>query len=424
MILLNGKLKDFTTTTAPTQIKLGVRIMCAVFLSVIFSIPHSSGCHAATRNMTTCSQSAFIAAYDSALPGDTIAFPSGDCSILWNGAVLLNKANLTIKGAGIGKTIIDTNGGVLKTIGEAANGLRITDLELRNCQNCLYMDGDSVGQASKNIRIDNCRFSNAYYGIHTEGFGTGVADHNIFDATYAAVIYGAAADRMENSTYPVMLGTDQAWYFEDNLISNTCNAPYGGHFIASNTGSRYVLRYNTFSSPQNGCRNSVWDPVDVHGYGYRQTRGSYTWEIYENNFDIYETSARLVDIRGGQGVIFNNRFRGSSGYEIVFRDDQKCDLNPSCVYPCKDQINNTYAWGNKYKCGDNVNTGCSIGSNLLPVNNCNAADGGSLQLDRDYHNTRMPEYVPFAYPHPLTTKVLDAPQNLTISPPLVDNGAN
>jgi hypothetical protein len=261
---------------------------------------------------------------------------------------------------------------------------------------------------------------NSYYFIHTEGFGTGVADHNTFDATYGAVIYGAAADRVDNSTFPFTLGTDKAWYFEDNIISNVCNAPSGGHFIASNCGSRYVLRYNTISDPPTGCIGSVWDPVDVHGYGYRVTRGSFTWEIYNNTFDIYETSARLVHIRGGQGVIYNNMFRGNSGFEISLTDDQRCDLNPSCTYPCKDQINHSYGWGNKNNCGNTVTTGCSSGT-ALPIsdaNDCDAASGGSLQLNRDFFDTQMSGYTAYTYPHPLTTLGIlpSPPKNLRIVP--------
>ncbi|NLG19538.1 MAG: T9SS type A sorting domain-containing protein [Fibrobacter sp.] len=332
-------------------------------------------------NATSLSQSSVQTAINSASPGDTIQLPAESSS--WSGQLSITKKDLTIQGKGIGSTIISAGNKSIYLSGESANGLRITGIEFRNGNQVIYSAGSgSPRQAIKNLRIDHCKLQGNYIFIETTGAATGVFDHNTFLDSYAARLYGSN-DPVARPPYP--LGTSDALFFEDNTISVTSggNPP---HWIASNSHSKYVVRYNTFD-----YKKSLWDIIDAHGACEVKGRGSATWEIYNNKIGLVPTISRVIHLRGGQGVVFNNTFTGyNPSKAITITDYAVCNgpCTQSCTsYPCPDMINHAYFWNNR------------IGTTPVnPVNNCS----NYIKLDRDYFNSEMPDYKPYTYPHPLT----------------------
>ncbi len=335
----------------------------------------------------SCSLSDVKAALASASPGDIVSLPAG--SSTWSGPLSIDKSSITIQGNGIGSTIISGSGMLFTTRGETASGLRITGIELRTCKQCIYEYGSGTPrQAIKNFRFDHCKFVNAYIVLETGGGATGVIDHCEFLDTYAARLYGS---NDASAKFPVKLGTSDAIFVEDNTVTVTSKGT-PPHFIASNSWSKYVVRHNTFNYAK-----SLWDIIDAHGYCEVSGRGSATWEIYDNTFNLVPTIDRVIHLRGGQGVVYNNDFLNyKPSRAITITDYSYC--NPPCVqscssYPCKDQINNSFFWNNK------INA-----ASTNPVSNCN-----QVKLDRDYYNAPMTNYTPYEYPHPLTNKLGSIP---------------
>jgi len=159
------------------------------------------------------------------------------------------------------------------------------------------------------------------------------------------------------------------------------------HFIASNSGSRYVVRHNNFT-----YNASLWNIIDAHGYCEVAGRGSFTWEVYDNTFTLPPSLDAVMHFRGGQGVVYNNNFNSSdSGPEWAIHLTDYMTCSPPCVdtcsgYPCKDQITHSYFWNNKKN-----------GTPFNVTNDCPVV----LQENRDYSNSQMPGYTSYTYPHPL-----------------------
>jgi hypothetical protein len=152
----------------------------------------------------------------------------------------------------------------------------------------------------------------------------------------------------------------------------------------------------------------LWNIVDAHGACEVKGRGSATWEIYDNTFKLIPWIDQVINLRGGQGVVFNNTFTGvyTPRHPIAVTDYAVCvgNCTQSCtVYPCPDMINHAYFWNNKIRT-----------SSVNPVNNCS----GFIKLNRDYFIGTMPGYVPYTFPHPLTTSSLrkEAEVEITMMP--------
>ncbi len=346
------------------------------FMGTCISLPYAK-----TIRVNDCSISSVKTAVANALPGDIIVLPSGTGS--WTSVLSINKKNLTLKGNGIGSTVITCGTKTISLSGETANNLRITGIEFRSGSQLIFAYGSGTPrQAVKNLRVDHCKFSGTYIAIETNGAATGVFDHCVFENTYGARLYGSN-DAVTRP--PFKLGTNDALFFEDNTI-NVSRSGTPPHFIASNSFSKYVVRHNNFN-----YQKSLWDIVDAHGACEVKGRGSATWEIYDNTFNIIPSMDRVIHLRGGQGVVFNNVFQGySPSKPITITDYATC--NGPCAQncmgtSCPDLINHAYFWNNK------------VGSkNVDPVNACSRA----LQLNRDYFYTEMPGYSQYSYPHPLT----------------------
>jgi hypothetical protein len=339
--------------------------------------------YARTISVKSVSFSDVQSALNSALPGDVISLPGG--SATWSSSLSINKKGLTLKGNGIGSTIIQCGKKTISLSGETANNLRITGIEFRSGSQLIFASGTGTPrQAVKNLRVDHCKFVGTSVAIETGGAATGVFDHCVFENTYAARIYGS---NDATARPPFKLGTSDALFFEDNTINVTASGS-PSHFIASNSFSKYVVRHNVFN-----YQKSLWDIVDAHGACEVRGRGSATWEIYENTFSIVPWMNRIIHLRGGQGVVFNNVFQGyNPSKPITITDYAVCNgpCTQSCkTYPCPDLINHAYFWNNK------------IGSKVVdPVNVCSEM----LKLNRDYFIGEMPNYIPFTYPHPLTAE--------------------
>lgn len=388
---------------------INIKIFClAIIFYGLFGLAKSS--QAATKNAASCRFADVQAACNSAASGDVIIIPS--CAQTdWGANTLeIDKSNLTVQGQGVGNTIISGSDTGIYPKGELANGLRITGIEFRNFNMAIY-NYNNHDEGVKNLRVDHCKFLNNAIVFNSYGHITGVFDHDVFEDISAGFrIFG---DDNATATFPFVLGTSDAIFVEDStlLVNNTCPS----HFITSRTGSRYVIRHNTFTY-NIGCG---WvATIDAHGMcegSDFEQRGSFTFEVYNNTINgTAGANGKTFQFRGGQGVVFNNNI---TSYNIntpyLFLDDYRVsqsDCATSCyqgcctTYPCTDQINHTYVWNNTFMGGP------------LDVESC---DENFIKLGRDYWTTD-PGYVPYTYPHPLTqsgqsdTVAPSAPSGLTV----------
>jgi len=363
---------------------------------IVFGILIPSISSAATRTMTACTSAAWDTAYNAASAGDTIAFPSGSCSVSLSKTIA--KQNLTIQGQGAGTTIV-TGGFTIS--GSSANGLRITGIEFRTGPALNW-----TGSPSSNLnglRIDNCKFQNMEYATNFYGAvpTNVVIDNNVFDSITGEGNY-VFGNCSATDAFPYTLGTNEGVYFEDNVVQNSTNMR---HFIASRCGSRYIIRYNFFNNLYQ------WDPFDAHdNYEGQNEAGSISWEFYNNVLQYTGTGKRIFHLRGGQGVLWNNYVSGNQAGGIDLNSYMLCEnVCTKGATNCRWYPHYVYAWNNKHNCSslascdpNNITACCTSGSTWNATASCSGG-GSNQQLVEgvDYFNYAMSGYTPYTYPHPL-----------------------
>ncbi len=367
-----------------------------------------------TINAESCSQTDVQDAITLANDGDTVNVPEGTCT--WISGITINK-RIILRGAGQDKTIITSNiAGVLLSAGSAS---RITQLGF-----ILQNDnGGGINIGGKNWRIDHCSFKNfmgyIIEGITSRDAGTfgyhplGVIDHCEFLNT--RIVSFGDLSLMANAIWkePLGLGTNNAVFAEDNTMSYTIFS----NAIDSNYGGRYVFRYNQIT-------DSYIEAHAVQG----ENRAARSWEIYNNeliqqNLGIWVT----MFLRGGTGVVFNNRIMGTWNSDLGLNSRRSCDtfsVSGKCDgtslwdgneagqngYPCRDQpgrstdqwlwtasnpyppqeLDPVYEWNN-LKNGNDIS--------FFSHDTCSA---NHIQEGREFYNDiQRPNYVPYPYPHPI-----------------------
>jgi cysteine-rich repeat protein len=298
-----------------------------------------------TIQATSCNQVDVQNAINIALDGDRVLIPEGNCSwgsdnFVDNLAVVLNKG-IILEGAGVDKTTITANGGLQSVAIQAGTGegrpWRITGFTLLRGPD--YGDTDSrligVGGAANHWRIDHMRFEgkwavqldgkyvhNIDNAIGTVSESHGLIDNCTFLGNASVNIMGDPYsipdnDPRRSAHRPISLGTSEAVYIEDSHF-NSFNRGVENSVAATDAyiGGRYVFRYN---------RGRTYS--DNHP-------GTFSYEIYENELSGAPVLFWFVTLRGGTGVVFNNRFSLDGAYmaeAINLRNDRSW---PSKGLPC------------------------------------------------------------------------------------------
>ncbi len=409
-------------------------LICLI-ISIFLLLPIIS---AATINAPSCSQTDVQAAANAAQDGDTVLVPAGTCTwftLTSNApALFIDKKNIILNGAGIGKTIIidETSDAIGTKYGEhlitvegvAGKPFRITGFTLRR-----YTIGDTdssfinIRGSAMNWRVDHNEFiTSTSFGspdtcVGTSGFTYGLIDNNLFRGMGRVVIMGDADASWKR---PLTLGTSNAVYIENNQYNNSLNGTYiMSNAVDSNNGGRYVFRHND-------C-----DGGYVEAHGSQWGRGTFSYEVYENVIRDSPVIWVPFSFRGGTGVIFNNtaynflwgadriniyydRACGPSGLECACDGTCYIDGNQeSTGWPCRDQLGRStdygvdsvhpqthepaYEWNNT-----NYINGVPSDIDFIPHSGC---ERNAILLKRDidyFNNTIRADYIPYIYPHPLS----------------------
>jgi hypothetical protein len=368
------------------------RIFCLAAIAMAAVLP----ARAASFQSAGCSSTEVQSAINAAASGDTVSLPAG-CSVTWNqGVSIPNSKGITLNGNGA--TVVRGNlgdGAALVSLSpNASTSSRITGFSMSDSKSATgtFIDVGGGNESSAKFRIDNISFSGLRLLTHVRVGAPvyGVIDHNSFTWTGNNEVihneaYGAASTAgWSNDVVP---GSGNALYIEDNTFKNiTSGDPayfWGGSAVQGYYGSRTVFRYNSVEMAT----------VDMHGSP--GMIGARWWEIYENTFYVVPNGDldKAIGMRGGSGVIFNNRKTGRTNYKAgitLYEEDGGFPALYQIGRGKNQSADPAYVWGN---------------------DGSMAVDSGSsnVQAGRDFILGAKPGYSPYVYPHPLVSGAASAP---------------
>ena len=188
--------------------------------------------HAETRTAAALTPEAVWEAVNAAKDGDTVEFPAGTAvwSRGWNTGHWAKMKAITIRGAGIDKTIIrdatsrasgdepfviqGVEGKPFRITGITFDGTGLPDAGV-------WAGEIVIGGNCKNFRVDHCKFLNMDRMMTIHGDTYGLVDHCCFHALKKnrraqTIMYEGPGKA--NYRKPLSLGTAEAVYFEDNDV--------------------------------------------------------------------------------------------------------------------------------------------------------------------------------------------------------------
>jgi hypothetical protein len=340
----------------------------------------------------SCSYSAVQSAVSSAATNTRVDIPAGDCN--WGVSSLSVPAGIYLKGAGSGTTILRRGGSTIASNSmirfqcATTAPIALSDIELVGLGT---IGTDDMGVRVENGCVQNFRIFNnkiskfTFAAIFINGEGTNnlpkgvIYNNEIFNNyTLGRGTYGYGVSIGANGQQGTLaLGTGDAVFVENNVF-------YGNrHSVTSNYGGRFVARYNTLTQTD---VTKNWGQIDAHGYTGIIGYGTFSWEIYNNNFVSNITaggSGWAMLLRGGNGVVANNVIPSALSLGLTTEND--C---ASGVYPVFSQTTSAYFSANSP-------------NNIVKKYPTDAACASYLQLNRDYFYAARPSYTPYTYPHPL-----------------------
>lgn len=300
---------------------------------------------AAIINAASCTKAAVQAAYNSALAGDTISIPAGDCDTTnkWSGYINVTK-QVTIEGAGQGVTIIGLSGAggfSITANGVSIGGMTFEGHYINSTSNGAIRVGTLSGCPTyeyKDWRIHHITFhqfgasggnTTGREALTLQGEVYGVIDNNIFTDCNGEIM-NMCSDGTRGKDRSNLPGQydNGTIYVEDNTFN--ANAPVAyENTIDGNSSQRFVFRYNTINIANGAYYAS--GIVSTHETcalctglsGTCGDAGSAAYEMYENTINLNTTGSMrdLGIVRGGRALIYNNhiKYSGSSSgrYDVA-----------------------------------------------------------------------------------------------------------
>lgn len=377
----------------PKWSRMKLFLVSAIFVSAALSV------HSATITAVSAAAADVQAAVDRAADGDTVVVNPSSATWTSGQGVVCSKG-ITLSGTGVTITASGGTQTLVNVTTNASAAFRLTGFAFNDSRGGLvFAFKINGGFGNAKYRVDHCTFNATTQKIFYENWNAwGVIDHCVFvgdDASEMIHNMGYGAGVTTGWSEDVVAGSPDALYIEDCTFSKTNQSDqyfWGTSAIQSYYGARTVIRHCTF----NYCQ------VDQHGTP--GVIGARWWEIYENDFYCPSNSGQSnwMAIRGGSGVIFNNRMHVGSGATDPAVELVEEDAGYPALYQIgrgKNQsLDPAYCWNN----GKIPGSGSS-----------NVVDGRDF-----YSNTSRPGYSPYTYPHPLqsgsTPTTLPAPSNTRV----------
>jgi hypothetical protein len=335
-----------------------------LFVVGVIAILCSGELWAATLNCNG-TQSDCQSKVNSAVDGDIVAIPAGTFS--WGGGVSWTNKNITVQGAGIGKTILNLSGGnAFKVLDALKASFRITGMTINggdgstgaiNINSGFNYPGGGTNASVYGWRIDHINFTPAQFGaaVYVWAINWGLVDHCTFNgdvwAVYAAgatdgdfPVSAALGEGGNSWKLPTGRGTTNAIYIEDSIYNATASNNNGMNDMTY--GVRMVIRHNTI----NGGAY-----IQSHSARGNDRGGNVNLEVYNNNIINGQGFFRTFLIYDGTGAIFNNTIQ-NHGSNVIHLAEQRANVDTGGVFgkcggsnlvdgnveatgwPCMDQI--------------------------------------------------------------------------------------
>jgi hypothetical protein len=374
----------------------------------------------------SCSTAHVQEAVNSVSNGGTVLVPAGSCA--WTSGVYISGKNITVKGAGKTSTLISMTGNGQQAFSLTATATRITGFGFTSTG-----DNGFVAASGEGFRVDHNRLTNSdlrvVYLVSTYGLWvTGVIDHNEFSNAGVLRQGDGAGPPIALASWqiPSSIGNpDQRGviYVEDNTFTFPTSFP-NAVALESNYGGRWVFRFNTVTNGD----------VGAHSLSGPNQRGTRSWEIYGNTFNL-GTFIHAMFLRGGTGVVFNNAVTSNApnNVNLASLDNERSfqsnfptpagpcngtsswDVNTTGQkgWPCRDQIGRgtdgagtfpqpqasepAYFWNNTIN-------GVQKGPAIVNCSNNNKTGDScaDIVINRDFFSgMARPGYTPYTYPHPI-----------------------
>lgn len=334
--------------------------------------------------------------------GDTVRLIAGQAATWGSPGLTLSKA-ITLDGNGNNITKgYSSQDGLIHMNAPSSGQMRVTGFNFKYSAatsgfNKPYYINVNGSSSVPRWRIDHCDFATVSGGetYLTTSQVAGLIDHNTFTTSTNAEIIHQEGVGVSGWNYDVVPGSDDAVYIEDNTFLWTGGTAAGANAVLQNYyGNRTVFRHNTIYG---GC-------VDVHGNTHPCGRWN---EFYENDFYSSINMSVLFQIRGGSGVIFNNRLHnlpganGGRGFDIyeddtgasypaIYQVGRGKNLVTNPTTGSQQSLDPMYIWNNTVINEGGGTEGMGVG-----------VDGGLVQLNRDVYLSARPGYTAYQYPHPL-----------------------
>lgn len=230
-----------------------------------------------------------------ALPGDVIEIPEGVFS--FDRSLSLTVSGVTIKGAGMGKTVLSFKGQVAGAEGliVTADDFTIEDLAIEDSKGdgLKVNEGDNI--AIRRVRVEwtgGPKTENGAYGLYpVQSKNVLIEDSVVIGASDAGIYVG-------QSQYVVVRNNRAERNVAGIEIENTFDADVYGNVATGNTGG--ILVFNLPNLSQFGARTRV-----------------YANQVFDNNTGNFGAPGTAVaSIPAGSGVVVN-----SNDYVEIFDND-------------------------------------------------------------------------------------------------------
>jgi hypothetical protein len=335
-------------------------------------------------------EAAVAAAVAAAKPGDTVEVAPGKAA--WTKPLTIARG-ITLKGAGIDKTIIALPAASISIVPNAA---AIANNEVIEISGFTFDDGSGKTSGElidisaphqtpfRGVKIHDNKFTRIAYScraFRVSGGVYGVVYSNQFD-TVGMIIgsMGSGNTGAWATDYPKMpsYGDGNKLFLEDNSWYASAPADTEVGWVETGQGCPgIIVRYNTWDHANVSDKwREQWDVHGLQSGTHAEQYSTLSAEYYGNITTNWHTNGRLMLHRGSWLMMFNNLTGGKdSKMPSISFNEYACDEHAAWEkYP--QHINNTYVWNNLWN-------GRTVQNMVKGLDNCRTY---TITENRDYFN--------------------------------------
>jgi hypothetical protein len=304
---------------------------------------------------SSCERDDVQAALDAAGRRDTVTVPSGACT--WGAGITITRG-VRLVGAGAGATVITdpTDEAVhIEPDSTAIAGGEVIDLEGFTFDGGARSAGNVIGISAPNetpfrgLLVHDCAFREMAWGTRcflVGGSIYGVIHSNDFDRVAELLGYFSGDASSWSVHYPALpaFGDADKLFLEDNTIrfSSTWSDEPG--WIETGQGAPGVaVRYNTFD--HTNVSAGYHEGWDIHGLQTPPACDQYSTICaeYYGNVRLGMSGGRLMNLRGGSLLLFDNVVTGTSAPSLEI-NEYACDDCAAGGEGFPQHVYEAYAW--------------------------------------------------------------------------------